>query len=158
VIDQESTKPKKKNSRQTAQPGAVDRYVGMKVRTRRSALRLSQEQLGSAVGLTFQQVQKYEKGINRISASRLLEISHVLEVDISYFFEGLNEEEKPRLSYAPLLGEQKELYVPAFIDQREVFDLLRAYYRIRNAQVRLHFLDLLKLFGKVQKRSCEFGS
>jgi transcriptional regulator with XRE-family HTH domain len=125
----------------------------MKVRTRRSALRLSQEQLGSAVGLTFQQVQKYEKGVNRISASRLLEISRVLEVDISYFFEGLNEEEKSRLPYTPLLGEQKELYVPVFIDQREVSDLLQAYYRIRNAQVRLHFLDLLKSFGSAKKET-----
>jgi transcriptional regulator with XRE-family HTH domain len=70
-------------------PGPIDRHIGNRVRTRRITIGMSQEKLGDALGLTFQQVQKYEKGTNRIGASRLLQIAHVLDVSIEFFFEGL---------------------------------------------------------------------
>lgn len=70
-------------------PHLVDRHVGRRVETRRKALGYSQSQLGAALGLTFQQIQKYEKGANRISASKLWEIAHFFKVEIGYFFDGL---------------------------------------------------------------------
>lgn len=72
-------------------PSDVDRVVGMRMRLRRRDLKLTQEQLGEKLGLTFQQVQKYEKGVNRVSAGRLFELASVLGVPITYFFEGINE-------------------------------------------------------------------
>ena len=69
-------------------PNPIDKHVGSRVRMRRMMLSMSQEKLGDALGLTFQQVQKYEKGTNRIGASRLQQISHILQVPVSFFFEG----------------------------------------------------------------------
>ncbi|MDR1910479.1 MAG: helix-turn-helix domain-containing protein [Holosporales bacterium] len=128
-------------SRQAAQPGAVDKYVGARMRVRRSVLGISQERLGKAVGLTFQQVQKYERGINRISAGRLLELSRILEVDVSYFFEGLRDK---NASPTPSLCEEGERYEHDPLERRETYDLIRAYYRINDPQLRSRFLDLLK--------------
>jgi transcriptional regulator with XRE-family HTH domain len=73
----------------TKSPSPTDRHVGARVRMRRMMLGMSQTKLGEAVGLTFQQIQKYEKGTNRIGASRLQQIAHVLQVPVSFFFEGL---------------------------------------------------------------------
>jgi transcriptional regulator with XRE-family HTH domain len=70
-------------------PNEADRHIGKQVRLRRIALEMTQEKLADALGLTFQQIQKYEKGVNRIGAGRLLEIARVLEVDVTYFFDGL---------------------------------------------------------------------
>jgi transcriptional regulator with XRE-family HTH domain len=70
-------------------PGPIDRRIGNRVRSRRITIGMSQEKLGDALGLTFQQIQKYEKGANRIGASRLLQIGHILGVGIEFFFEGL---------------------------------------------------------------------
>ena len=79
----------------TKAPNPVDKYVGSRVRMRRIMLGMSQEKLGEALGLTFQQVQKYEKGTNRVGASRLWELSRVLGVPITYFFEGLEPDTQP---------------------------------------------------------------
>src|ERR1700686_2055023 len=78
-------------------PNPIDKHVGSRVRMRRLMLSMSQQKLGGALGLTFQQVQKYEKGINRIGASRLQHISHILQVPVSFFFEGAS-----RLAGAPV--------------------------------------------------------
>ena len=72
-------------------PSRIDRLIGQRLRWRRKELKLTQEQLGETLGLTFQQVQKYEKGVNRISAGRLYEISSVLEIPVLYFYEGAEE-------------------------------------------------------------------
>ncbi|MDR2416944.1 MAG: helix-turn-helix transcriptional regulator [Holosporales bacterium] len=130
--------------RKTAQPGAVDKHVGARMRVRRSVLGLSQERLGEAVGLTFQQVQKYEHGVNRISASRLLALSRALDVDVSYFFEGLCEQ---NTSAALSLCEERGQYDLDPLERRETYDLIRAYYHINDAQVRSRFLDLLRAFS-----------
>ena len=96
-------------------PSGIDRVVGQRIRWRRKELKLTQEKLGEQLGLTFQQVQKYEKGVNRISAGRLFEIARVLGVDIGFFYEGLNSDDSP-------LNER----------QRMCLDLARNFTRISN--------------------------
>ena len=127
-------------------PNPVDIHVGGRVRQRRTLLGLSQEKLGDAVGLTFQQIQKYERGANRIGASRLFQLSRILDVPISFFFEdipanlrtaedqvtmGLREREKKTLEPDPLA-------------RRETLELVRAYYRIFNPKVRKRLFELTK--------------
>src|SRR5581483_4327424 len=82
----------RRRRRKSEGPNPIDVHVGARVRLRRTALGMSQEKLGDAIGLTFQQVQKYERGTNRIGASRLYELSRVLEVPVSFFFEELDHE------------------------------------------------------------------
>lgn len=124
----------------------VDVHVGGRVRLRRTLLGMSQEKLGDSVGLTFQQIQKYERGANRIGASRLYEFSRILDVPVSYFFEDLPEELKThqgRLS----AGMREQDPDPSDRDpmaKRETLELVRAYYRISNARVRKRLFDLTK--------------
>lgn len=124
----------------------VDVHVGSRVRLRRTLLGMSQEKLGDAVGLTFQQIQKYERGANRIGASRLYEFSRVLDVTVSYFFEDLPEELKThqgRLSAGMREPEEESLERDPMA-KRETLELVRAYYRISNARVRKRVFDLAK--------------
>src|ERR1700751_4114459 len=88
-------------------PNPIDKHVGSRVRMRRMMLAMSQEKLGDALGLTFQQVQKYEKGTNRIGASRLQQISHILQVPVAFFFEGA-----PHVVGMPSLAELDEAPSP----------------------------------------------
>ncbi len=104
-------------------PHPVDVHVGGRVRLRRTLLGMSQEKLGEALELTFQQVQKYERGMNRISASRLYQLCHVLDVPIEYFFE---EREEGRPAPSP----------DNVMVKRETLELVRAYFRIRDPKVR----------------------
>ncbi len=104
-------------------PHPVDVHVGGLVRQRRTFLGMSQTDLGKALGLTFQQVQKNERGNNRIGSSRLYQLCHVLDVPVGYFFEGI-EEEVPTWSSDDVMA------------RRETMELVRAYYRIRDPQVR----------------------
>ncbi len=104
-------------------PHPVDVHVGGRVRLRRTLLGMSQEKLGEALELTFQQVQKYERGMNRISASRLYQLCHVLDVPIEYFFEEL-EGGRPAPSPDNVMV------------KRETLELVRAYYRISDPKVR----------------------
>ena len=123
-------------------PNPVDIHVGSRVRLRRTLLGLSQEKLGTAVGLTFQQIQKYERGANRIGASRLFEMSRVLDVPLQFFFDEMRAE--PETSdYRPMSGEAD---VPEQdpMAKRETLELVRAYYRIPDAQVRRRLFELAK--------------
>jgi transcriptional regulator with XRE-family HTH domain len=124
-------------------PNPIDKHVGSRVRMRRVLLGLSQEKLGAALGLTFQQVQKYEKGTNRIGASRLQEISKTLNIAPSYFFDG-----------APVSGSTPEMggtgtegssasFVIDFIGTAEGVQLNKAFARIKNPQVRKRVIDLV---------------
>ena len=121
-------------------PHPVDIHVGSKVRQRRTLLGLSQEKLGEAVGLTFQQIQKYERGANRIGSSRLFDLSRVLDVPVSYFFEDIPEQ----------LGGKNEATQETNDDssnplaKRETLELVRAYYRIPAASVRKRLFELAK--------------
>ena len=112
----------------TGIPNPIDVHVGSRVRLRRTLLGLSQEKLGEAIGLTFQQVQKYERGANRIGASRLFDLSRVLDVPIGYFFEDMSDEvaaRSPRLIRG--LAETPEPYEPDPMAKRETLELVRAY-------------------------------
>lgn len=109
-------------------PNYINAYVGGKVRTRRMLLGVSQEELAGALGLTFQQIQKYEHGTNRISASRLFELAKVLNVSISWFFDGLPLDyaggARPPLLQAIAVSNDGD---GAAMDKRETLDLVRSF-------------------------------
>ena len=105
---------------------------------------LSQDSIGKAIGVTFQQIQKYERGINRMGASRIYDFAKALNVPVSYFFEGYGDDlGEP----SPVYG-MAEIEAPAFeheqISNRETMDVMRAYHKIKNPQVRKRIVDLIK--------------
>lgn len=121
-------------------PSKIDRLVGQRLRWRRRELRLTQEQLGERLGLTFQQVQKYEKGVNRISAGRLYELSTVLDVPVVYFYEGAEEYlNLPSGEFA----EESEAGPLPFMDQ-EAMELVAAYQQIEDEVLRKSLLAAIK--------------
>jgi transcriptional regulator with XRE-family HTH domain len=128
---------------------SIDAYVGSRVRMRRTLLGLSQERLADALNLTFQQVQKYERGSNRIGAGRLHQIAGVLEVPVSYFFD---EMPKDVLARAPVsqkgLAEDAEAYEADPMAKRETLELVRAYYRITDPRVRKRVFEMVKAIGR----------
>ena len=128
----------------TSRSNAVDAHVGRRIRLRRTLLGMSQERLAEALGLTFQQVQKYEKGVNRVGASRLFDLARVLEVPIGYFFDDMPDGPKQDPS-----GLAAAASNPAYEQsvKRETLDLVRAYYAIRDPQVRRRVYDLAKVLG-----------
>ena len=135
---------------QTGSPKPVDVHVGSRVRLRRTMLGMSQEKLGHAIGLTFQQVQKYERGANRIAASRLFELSRVLDVPVSFFFDDMPADVS--LRSRPLEGGLAEEggvpYAANPMAKRETLELVRAYYRITDPGVRKRVFALAKALAK----------
>lgn len=141
----------------------VDVHVGRRFRQRRSLLGLSQTAVANAAGLTFQQIQKYERGSNRISASRLLEFAKVLDVPISYFFD-----EMPanilRGSPASRAGKNtREASTPFELEKdplvkRETLEFVRAYYKIRETRVRKRIYDTVKALGAASHAEVLAGS
>jgi transcriptional regulator with XRE-family HTH domain len=127
-----------------AGPNPTDVHVGARVRLRRTLLGMSQEKLGEALGLTFQQVQKYERGANRIGASRLHQLSRVLDVPIAYFFEDVDA----TAGRVGGLAEAPEEYERDPMMKRETLELVRAYYRIPDANVRKRLFELTKALAK----------
>jgi transcriptional regulator with XRE-family HTH domain len=128
-------------------PNPIDVHVGGRVRLRRTLLGMSQERLGDALGLTFQQVQKYERGTNRIGASRLFRVSQVLDVPVSFFFDDISAE--TALGAGASAGDTAEdASVPPregeAMTRRETLELVRAYYRITDPQIRRRLFDLTK--------------
>ncbi|HKF72185.1 MAG TPA: helix-turn-helix domain-containing protein [Stellaceae bacterium] len=145
-----------RRSRQKSdRPNPIDVHVGTRVRLRRTLLGLSQEKLGEAIGLTFQQVQKYERGANRVGASRLYHLSRVLDVPVSYFFEEMSSDVKSAAE-ARLVGMAEETPSPAHeadpMMRRETLELVRAYYRITDSQVRRRLFDLTKAIANATER------
>ncbi len=136
-------------------PKPVDLHVGNRLRMRRTLLGLSQEKLGEAIGLTFQQVQKYERGLNRIGASRLWDISKILDVPISFFFEDMDNTAsiKHQIPYVPGLAEDKAPFNYDPMSKKETIELVRAFYSIKDPAVAKKVLDLLKtLAGNKTRR------
>jgi transcriptional regulator with XRE-family HTH domain len=122
-------------------PNPIDKHVGSRVRMRRMMLGMSQEKLGDALGLTFQQVQKYEKGSNRIGASRLQQISLILQVPVSFFFEGAPSPP----GTAEGFGEAASpAYVTDFLATTDGLALVKAFMRIPNAKLRRRVVDLVE--------------
>lgn len=128
-------------------PRPVDVHVGARLRQRRTLLGMSQEKLGEAVALTFQQIQKYERGANRIGASRLYQLAQVLDVSVSYFFEEMpGEVQKTRGDYASKANSAvlENVQVSDPMARRETLELVRAYYRIEDPKVRKRMFELTK--------------
>ncbi len=113
-------------------PHPIDVHVGMRLRVRRTIRGLNQTKLGDSVGLTFQQVQKYESGANRVSASRLYEFARLLDVPIGYFFEEVEA------------GKDEDVST-----KRETLELVRAYCRIESGKARKQMLNLVKTIASV---------
>jgi len=127
-------------------PNPVDIHVGGRVRLRRMLVGLSQEKLGDSMGLTFQQIQKYEKGANRIGASRLYKLSQVLEVPVGFFFEGLNHAEGA--VPAGMAEGDAESFLYEFINTRDGLELNRAFVKISDADVRRSVINLMRSLGR----------
>lgn len=134
-------------------PDPIDKYVGARVRGRRLGLRMSQTKLGEAIGVTFQQVQKYENGTNRIGASNLFKVAKTLGVEVGYFFQ-----EMPDVAWK---GDQKigmgERSLPEFehdpLSSREAIELTHNYYRIGDGQVRKRLSQLVKSLAEAFRPS-----
>ena len=133
-------------------PDPVDLHVGAQVRARRVLLGLSQEKLADGLGITFQQVQKYERGSNRISASRLYYMARLLDVSVSFFFEGLEDARiaRARGEAAPS-GSIAGGEIPEdLMSRKETLSLLRYYYSITDSNLRQKFTELLKGVTKAE--------
>jgi transcriptional regulator with XRE-family HTH domain len=125
----------------TKAPNPVDKYVGSRVRMRRIMLGMSQEKLGEALGLTFQQVQKYEKGTNRVGASRIQQISEILQVPVSFLFEG----GPSGIVSAGEFGEASSpAYISDFLATSEGLALTRAFTRITDAKLRRSIVEMVE--------------
>jgi transcriptional regulator with XRE-family HTH domain len=134
-------------------PNPIDIHVGGRVRQRRTLLGFSQEKLADAIGLTFQQVQKYERGANRIGSSRLFDLARVLDVPVAYFFEDMSATVASRTP-SRMRGLAESKPEPFELDpmaKRETLELVRAYYRISDPQVRKRVFELAKSLGKTRR-------
>lgn len=130
-------------------PNPVDCHVGARVKLRRTLVGLSQEKLGDAVGLTFQQIQKYERGANRMGASRLFEFSKLLDVPVSFFFDDMPEDldtHEGRFAAGVLQSEQDHEADP--LAKRETLELVRAYYKVTDLKVRKSIFAMVKAVAK----------
>lgn len=132
-------------------PNPIDKHVGSRVRMRRMMLGMSQEKLGNSLGLTFQQVQKYEKGTNRIGASRLQQIAHILQVPVAFFFEGA-----PNVGGAARIEGMSEALSPAYVSDflatSDGLALTKAFMRIDNSKLRRRIVDLVEQIASSEKR------
>ena len=126
-------------------PNPIDVHVGSRVRLRRTLLGMSQEKLGEAIGLTFQQVQKYERGFNRIGASRLFDLSRVLDVPVGFFFDDMSEDVAAKSpGQTKGLAEEPAEFERDPVAKRESLEFVRAYYKISDPTVRKRLFDMVK--------------
>ena len=147
-------KPRKSSGRMASKgfPNPIDVHVGQRVRQRRTLLGISQEKLAEAIGLTFQQVQKYERGANRVGSSRLFDLARVLDVPIAYFFEDM-EANVAAKSPSRLMGVSESKLQPYAAEpdplaKRETLELVRAYYKIGEPRVRKRIFELTKALAR----------
>jgi transcriptional regulator with XRE-family HTH domain len=125
-------------------PNPIDKHVGSRVRMRRMMLGMSQEKLGDALGLTFQQVQKYEKGTNRIGASRLQQISQILQVPVAFFFEGAPDVPNANWTEGGMSEAPSPTYVSDFLATSDGLALTKAFMKIEDAKLRRRIVDLVE--------------
>jgi transcriptional regulator with XRE-family HTH domain len=141
----------------TDKPNPIDVHVGRRLRLRRTLLGMSQERLGQLLGLTFQQIQKYERGVNRIGSSRLYELGQILDVPISFFFDDMADGGRAPDLLAPGLAEDPAGFVfdearELQLDKRETLELVRAYNRIPDPAVRKRLFELTKALANLHDR------
>ena len=152
-----AARPQRKRPSASAKggPNPVDIHVGARLRLRRTLLGMSQDKLGQALGLTFQQIQKYERGANRIGSSRLYQLGQILDVPVSYFFDDMTEDiaaPHRRHGAKGLADQAQQLYVDDSLTRRETLELARAYYRITDPKVRKQLFELTKSLGGPVRR------
>ena len=131
-------------------PNPIDVHVGKRLRLRRTLLGMSQERLGDLLGLTFQQIQKYERGVNRIGSSRLYELGQILDVPVSFFFDDMVGSRLPGAGQGLAedgAGFDRNGEGTLLLERRETLELIRAYYRITDSQVRKRLFELAKALG-----------
>jgi len=133
-------------------PNPVDVHVGSRVRLRRTLLGMSQEKLGDALGLTFQQVQKYERGANRVGASRLYDLSRVLDVPVSFFFEEFSDALPSPNGTGETVGDPYQVNP---MMKRETLELVRAYLRISDPQIKRRVFELTKALASAYPSEVE---
>lgn len=140
-----------------SRPSPIDVHVGSRIRLRRTLLGMSQERLGESLGLTFQQVQKYERGVNRVGASRLFDLSRVLDVPISFFFDDMPDSLATNFGGLPArrpgssgVTDMQDPFGDDTLSRRETLELVRAYYRISDPSIRKRVFDLIKSMGPVE--------
>ncbi|MDC0081601.1 helix-turn-helix domain-containing protein [Emcibacteraceae bacterium] len=126
-------------------PNPIDIYVGSRLRLRRALIGMSQEKLGNALEITFQQVQKYERGTNRISSSRLFQISRILDVSVSFFFDDMDTEIIKQTEGMAEIN--KQVLQVDKLSRRETLEFVRAYYKITNPMVRKKIFEMVKTIG-----------
>ena len=141
-------------SERETRPSPIDVHVGSRIRLRRTLLGMSQERLGESLGLTFQQVQKYERGVNRVGASRLFDLSRVLDVPISFFFDDMPDSLAANFGGVPSRrvggAEHPDAFGDDTLSRRETLELVRAYYRITEPGVRKRVFELIKSMGPAE--------
>ena len=141
-------KSKSRHGRGTGIPSPVDVHVGARLRRRRTLLGMNQTKLGDAIGLTYQQVQKYENGANRISASRLFDLSRLFDVPFQFFFDDMSTAvAASSLAQGGGRAKKPPSYEPDPMAKRETLELVRAYYKIKDAEVRKRLYELTKALG-----------
>jgi transcriptional regulator with XRE-family HTH domain len=132
-------------------PHPVDTYVGRRLRQKRTFLGLSQEAVGKQIGVTFQQIQKYERGINRMGASRLYDFAKALGVQVSYFFEGFGDYTMDDGTVVAAAEPSAQAFEHESVNNRETLEVMRAYYRIKNPAVRKRIIELIKAMAADDK-------
>ena len=139
---------KKKKTKKT--PNPIDVHVGSRMRLRRMLIGMSQEKLGEKMGLTFQQIQKYEKGVNRIGASRLFQLSQIMGIPVQFFFEEApvvgNHRDEEATGFAESEGEN---YIVSFLNTREGLELNRAFLKITDPKVRRSVVELVRSLADI---------
>lgn len=133
-------RPRRRKTISKDGPDPVDIHVGVRLRQRRTLLGMSQEKLAAAFGVSFQQIQKYERGTNRVSASRLHQLTRILNVPVGYFFEGMADASRNGAAAHPAHDGE-------MVASRETLELVRAYYRIEDPTIRRRLVDLLRSLG-----------
>lgn len=129
-------------------PHPVDVHVGKRLRLRRSILGMSQEAIGKSIGVTFQQIQKYERGINRMGASRLYDFGRALNVPVSYFFEGFGDYVQPDAMELSAAENESKVFEHEDINSRETLEIMRVYSRIKSPAVRKRIIELIRAFAE----------
>ncbi len=140
-------------SRRDPRTAYVDTHVGGRLRERRILLWMNQTRLGESVGLSFQQIQKYERAIDRISVGRLVQMAQALDVPITYFFEdldALSPQENTRMPGSGKRGAKPDAMLEDPLSKRETLELVRAYYQIEDAELRKHFYSLIRSIASRQ--------
>jgi transcriptional regulator with XRE-family HTH domain len=131
-------------------PNPVDIHVGSRVRLRRMLVGLSQEKLGDSMELTFQQIQKYEKGVNRIGASRLFRLSQFLDVPVQFFFEGMPSAE--RSANLGMAERDTDAFLYEFLNTRDGLELNRAFIKVGDTNVRRSVIELVRSLGRANSK------